>query len=67
EAAAAAAAAPVVPAGGDGPEHVAEAIDHARRLADAGSDRETIASVLRQLWGVSDPDPIVDRVLGGRR
>ncbi|MCL4287982.1 MAG: hypothetical protein KJ006_10100, partial [Thermoleophilia bacterium] len=36
EAAAAAAAAPVVPAGGDGPEHVAEAIDHARRLADAG-------------------------------
>lgn len=67
EAAAAAAAARVVPADGDGPEHVAEAIDHARRLADAGSDRETIASVLRQLWGVSDPDPIVDRVLGGRR
>jgi hypothetical protein len=67
EAAAAAAAARAVPADGEGPGHVAEAIDHARRLADAGSDRETIASVLRQLWGVSDPDPIVDRVLGGRR
>jgi hypothetical protein len=67
EAAAAAAAARAVPADGNGPGHVAEAIDHARRLADAGSDRETIASVLRQLWGVSDPDPIVDRVLGGRR
>lgn len=49
-----------------GGEPAAEAIDHARRLADAGSDRETIASVLRQLWGVSDPDPIVDRVLGRR-
>jgi len=49
-----------------GSEPAAEAIDHARRLADAGSDRETIASVLRQLWGVSDPDPIVDRVLGRR-
>lgn len=67
EAAAAAAAANPAPAEGDGPEHVAEAIDHARRLAEAGSDRETIASVLRQLWGVSDPDPIVDRVLSGRR
>jgi hypothetical protein len=54
------------PANADGPEHVAQALDHARRLADAGTDRETIASVLRQLWGVSDPDPIVDRVLGGR-
>ncbi|HET6831310.1 MAG TPA: hypothetical protein VFH44_08185 [Solirubrobacterales bacterium] len=53
------------PANPNGPEHVAQALDHARRLADAGTDRETIASVLRQLWGVSDPDPIVDRVLGG--
>jgi vacuolar-type H+-ATPase subunit H len=64
ETAAAAASAAVRP--DDRPEHVARALDHARRLADAGSDRETIASVLRQLWGVSDPDPIVDRVLGRR-
>ena len=43
-----------------------QAIDHAHRLADAGSDPETIASVLRQLWGVSDPTPIVERVLARR-
>jgi vacuolar-type H+-ATPase subunit H len=40
-----------------------DAVLHAGRLAAAGESRETIATALRQVWGVSDPDPIVDRVL----
>lgn len=43
-----------------------QAIIHASRLADAGENRETITYALRDLWGIRDPDPIVDRVLGLR-
>jgi vacuolar-type H+-ATPase subunit H len=43
-----------------------EALIHATRLAVAGEDRETIASALRDLYGVSNPEPVVDRVLGAR-
>ena len=43
-----------------------DAVLHAGRLAAAGETRETIADVLRQVWGVSDPDPIVDQVLSNR-
>ena len=35
------------------------------RLAIAGEDREAIGNALRQQYGVANPDPIVDRVLGG--
>ena len=42
-----------------------DAVLHAGRLAAAGESRETIATALRQVWGVIDPDPIVDRVLNG--
>ncbi|MCB0875124.1 MAG: hypothetical protein R2718_13040 [Solirubrobacterales bacterium] len=64
-----------VPVGTDEPRHSrlngdphwrSDAVDHARRLAIAGSDRATIASVLRQLWGVADPEPIISRVLDSR-
>ena len=41
-----------------------EAILHATRLAVAGNDREEISRALREEHGVSDPDPIVDRVFG---
>jgi hypothetical protein len=43
-----------------------DAVLHAGQLAAAGESRETIANALRQVWGVSDPDPIVDQVLGNR-
>ena len=43
-----------------------DALLHASRLAAAGETRETIADTLRQVWGVNDPDPIVDRVLSNR-
>lgn len=48
------------------PAHPTQAMDHARRLAEAGSDRATIAVVLRQLWHVDDPVPIVERIIAGR-
>ena len=52
---------------GAGEQAVSEdALLHATRLAAAGETRETIADVLRQVWGVNDPDPIVDRVLSNR-
>lgn len=37
---------------------------YATRLAIAGSERAEIASALREERGVSDPEPILDRVLG---
>ena len=56
-----------LPAPGTGEQAVSEdAVLHAGRLAAAGETRETIADMLRQVWGVSDPDPIVDRVLSNR-
>ena len=56
-----------LPGPGTGEQVVSEdAVLHAGRLAAAGETRETIANTLRQVWGVSDPDPIVDRVLNNR-
>lgn len=41
-----------------------DALVHATRLAVAGNDRETIARVLREDYGIAHPDPLVDRVFG---
>lgn len=41
-----------------------EALLHATRLAVAGHDRETIAATLHDEFGVADPGPVLDRVLG---
>lgn len=41
-----------------------EALVHATRLAVAGSDHETIARALRERFGIANPGPIVERVLG---
>lgn len=41
-----------------------EALLHATRLAAAGDDRESIATALREQFGVANPDPVLDRVLG---
>lgn len=37
---------------------------HAMRLSIAGEDREMISNALRRWYGVEDPDPIIDRVIG---
>lgn len=44
-----------------------EALLYATRLAIAGEDRETIANALRSQYGIADPAPIVDRMLGGNQ
>jgi hypothetical protein len=41
-----------------------DALLEATRLAVAGTDRAAIAAVLRADYGIADPDPVVDRVLG---
>lgn len=41
-----------------------EALLHATRLAVAGNEREEIATTLRDDFGIEDPDPVLDRVLG---
>lgn len=46
-------------------EPVAQAaLVHATRLAVAGGDHGTIARALRERFGIANPDPIVERVLG---
>jgi hypothetical protein len=50
-----------------GPESPAipqDALLEATRLAVAGTDRASIAAILRADYGIDDPDPVVDRVLG---
>ncbi|MEZ5061034.1 MAG: hypothetical protein R2700_05885, partial [Solirubrobacterales bacterium] len=42
-----------------------EAMLHATRMAIAGEDRDRIADELRREYGITNPDPILDRVLGG--
>jgi vacuolar-type H+-ATPase subunit H len=42
-----------------------EALLHATRLAIAGEDRETISATLRNRFGIAEPGPIVERILGG--
>ncbi len=59
------AAPPAPPVPEPAPEVSQEALLHATRLAIAGEDREAIGSALRRHYGVANPDPIVDRVLGG--
>jgi vacuolar-type H+-ATPase subunit H len=44
-----------------------DALLQATRLAVSGADRATIAAMLRNDYGVADPTPIVDRVLGPPR
>lgn len=63
----AAAPAPAVPAPAPAPapEVSQEALLHATRLAIAGEDRRAIGDALRDQYGVANPEPIVDRVLGG--
>ncbi len=41
-----------------------EALQHATRMAMAGEDRDRIAEELRREYGIANPDPIVDRVIG---
>ena len=41
-----------------------EALQHATRMAMAGEDRDRIAEELRREYGIANPDPIVDRVVG---
>lgn len=41
-----------------------EALLHATRLAVAGNERQEIAATLRDEFGIEDPDPVLDRVLG---
>lgn len=53
------------PAAVPAPEVSQEALLHATRLAIAGEDRAAIGDALRQQYGVANPEPIVDRVLGG--
>jgi hypothetical protein len=43
-----------------------DALLEATRLAVAGTDRAAIAAVLKADYGIEDPDPVVDRVLGPR-
>jgi vacuolar-type H+-ATPase subunit H len=47
------------------PEVPQDALLHATRLAVAGEGRDAIANALRDQFGIEDPDPVVDRVLGG--
>jgi hypothetical protein len=41
-----------------------EAVLHATRMAIAGDDRQRIAESLRVEYGITDPGPILDRVMG---
>ena len=41
-----------------------DALLEATRLAVTGKDRAAIAAVLRTNYGIENPDPVVDRVLG---
>ena len=41
-----------------------DALLEATRLAVTGKDRAAIAAVLRTHYGIENPDPVVDRVLG---
>lgn len=41
-----------------------DALLQATRLAVSGADRATIATMLRNDYGITDPTPVVDRVLG---
>lgn len=42
-----------------------DALLHATRLAVAGTDRGAIVAALREEFGVVNPEPILERVLGG--
>ena len=59
---------PVPPPFGSNPlDEVAvsqEALQHATRMAIAGENRERIAVELQREYGIANPDPIVDRVIG---
>ena len=50
--------------GAESPAIPQDALLEATRLAVAGTDRSTIAAILRADFGIEDPDPVVDRVLG---
>ena len=50
--------------GGDSAAVPQDALLEATRLAVTGKDRAAIAAVLRTNYGIEDPDPVVDRVLG---
>ena len=41
-----------------------EALLHGTKLAAAGSERSTITEALRNEYGIDDPEPLVDRILG---
>lgn len=41
-----------------------DALMEATRLAIAGADREAVAAMLRRDYGIADPAPVVDRVMG---
>jgi vacuolar-type H+-ATPase subunit H len=55
---------PATPSPAPGAPLSEDALLHATRLAVAGEDRETIAAALRDEYGVTDPEPVVARVLG---
>jgi len=43
------------------------AVLHAAQMAVVGSSRDQIAGVLRSTYGIGDPDPILDEILGSER
>jgi hypothetical protein len=56
---------PAVAAAGEQVAVPQEAVLHATRMAVAGEDRQRIAESLRDEFGITDPAPILDRVMGG--
>ena len=50
--------------GDDAPPIPQDALLKVTQLAVAGTDRATIAAVLKSEFGIDDPDPVVDGVLG---
>jgi hypothetical protein len=53
-----------VPGAGEQVAVSQEAVLHATRMAIAGDDRQRIAESLRDEYGITDPAPILDRVMG---
>jgi hypothetical protein len=49
---------------GSGPIASEEVLLRATQMAIAGSSRDEIASALRAEFGIADPGPIVDGILG---